>query len=81
MCFLPEIAKDISPASDQGIQVAKRKRWKMLCFLWLVGCIGIRDKWKQIKLSVLLFLNKSYWGVRALRFLVMKIIPRGHYTG
>ena len=53
----------------------------MICFLWLVGCIGIRDKWKQIKLSVLLFLNKSYWGVRALRFLVIKIIPHGHYTG
>ena len=40
-CFLPEIAKDISPASDQGVQVAKRKRQKMICFLWLFGCIGI----------------------------------------
>lgn len=36
MCFLPEIARDISAASDQGIQVAKRKRQKMLCF-FVVG--------------------------------------------
>ena len=53
----------------------------MVSFLWSAGCIGIRGKWKQIKLSVLLFLNKSYWGVRALRFLVIKITPRGRYTG
>lgn len=81
MCFLPELAEDISPASDQGIQVSKRKRRKMVSFLWSAGCIGIPGKWKQIKLSVLLFLNNSYWGVRALRFLMIKIIPHGGYTG